>query len=305
MASLPYPTMATDERSPLVPQPRRILWRHAAAMLLGVGCVAGAAASRRLQPAALAAAGAGLEDPYAFAFDALIARGLTESWDCDGGAFAYCGSASCSKLDLRDAGMDACLCILETNSSFTFHVDGTVAYLAAASLFARAIAELVGGGVTNATKFALCAEHATGGLYRAAGFDVPLGSWHAPVGGNSSYGLRRGLGDLEIECMGAPCWHVSPVGANFEAGDGGCEVVCLCPRAYVPANNTDDASSSWGNTTDDASSCETHNGDSTTADSPDELALIARHLAANVNFAELEAPCNQCVPKHMPDATRV
>ena len=62
--------MATDERSPLVPQPRRILWRHAAALLLGVGCVAGAAASRRLQPAALAAAGAALEDPYAFAFDA-------------------------------------------------------------------------------------------------------------------------------------------------------------------------------------------------------------------------------------------
>ena len=89
------------------------------------------------------------------------------------------------------------------------------------------------------------------------------------------------------------------------AGDGGCEVVCLCPRAYVPPNNTDDASSSWGNTTDDASSCETHNGDSTTADSPDELARIARHLAANVNVAELEAPCNQCVPKYMPDATRV
>ena len=32
---------------------------------------------------------------------------------------------------------------------------------------------------------------------------------------------------------------------------------------------------------------------------------IARHLAANVNVAELEAPCNQCVPKNMPDATRV
>ena len=36
-----------------------------------------------------------------------------------------------------------------------------------------------------------------------------------------------------------------------------------------------------------------------------QLARIARHLAANVNVAELEAPCNQCVPKYMPDATRV
>ena len=220
-----------------------------------------------------------------FVFDTLVAQGLNCSWDCEG-SYGYCGSASCSKLDIEDGGADVCVC-LEEHGSFTMHIDSTVAFLALAPLFYAGVQELSAEGeVGSATKAALCAAHADGSLYRSAGMDVPTGSWHAPI----DYG-RRALssgsddgGDLEITCMGAPCWHHAPL-------DGDCTLLCLCPRGYVPPGNTDDYTFSYGN----GSSCENHNGDSTTADSAETLGLVVGHLAANVRYAEIDLRCNKCV----------
>ena len=117
--------------------------------------------------------------------------------------------------------------------------------------------------------------------------DVSTGSWHAPID-DSRRALSSGSDDggdlLEITCMGVPCWHRAGL-------EGDCTLLCLCPRGYVPPGNTNDYTHSYGN----GSSCENHNGDSTTADSAETLGLVVGHLAANVQYAEIDLRCNKCV----------
>lgn len=282
-----------DERQPLVASKPR--WRRplvaAGLAAAGLVVVVGAALMRPapLSGAALAATSDG--SLYAFVFDALVAQGLRDQWDCDG-TYGYCGSASCSRLDVARGGADVCVCVEQTGS-FTFRVDATVAFLATAPLFAAATRELaVDGAVSDQTRAELCAAHGDGSVYSSAGLAVPTASWHAPVyvapSGPSASGPPRRRADdaaaVDVSCMGAPCWYSdAPL-------DGDCTLLCLCPRGYVPPGNTDDYNL---NTAD--SQCDNHNGDSPTADSAETLELVAGHLATNANNAEIEGYCNLCV----------